>query len=187
MADDRKLPPDPENIGHRNSGEARMNTQAGADGGHLETLRGWILAVMVLGLVGTVIELILLSHFEQLVQIIPVALIASSVIALAWHVMSRDAMSLKVLMFIMALFIVAGFAGFVAHFHGSAEFALELDPDIGGWDLFLKVLHAKAPPLLAPGMMLQLGLLGFAYALSDQRYRARAARMLGFMALKGGN
>ena len=164
-----------------------MNAQEGADGGHLETLRGWILAVLLLGLAGTVVELVLLSHFEQPVQMIPVALIALSIVALAWHLLRRDALSLKVLMLIMALFIVAGFAGFVAHFYGSAEFALELDPDIGGWDLFMKVLHAKAPPLLAPGMMLQLGLLGFAFALTDQRYRARATRMFGFLGLKGGN
>jgi len=164
-----------------------MNAQEGADGGHLETLRGWILAVLLLGLAGTVVELVLLSHFEQPVQMIPVALIVLSIVALAWHFLRRDALSLKVLMLIMALFIVAGFAGFVAHFHGSAEFALELDPDIGGWDLFMKVLHAKAPPLLAPGMMLQLGLLGFAFALTDQRYRARATRMFGFLGLKGGN
>ena len=164
-----------------------MDAQDGADGGHLETLRGWILFVLLLGLAGTVVELVLLSHFEQPVQMIPVALIALSIVALAWHLVTRNTLSLKVLMLIMALFIVAGFAGFVAHFHGSAEFALELDPDIGGWDLFMKVLHAKAPPLLAPGMMLQLGLLGFAFALTDQRYRARATRMFGFLGLKGGN
>jgi len=164
-----------------------MDTQAGAEKDHIETLRGWLLGVLVLALAGTVVELVLLSHYEQPVQMIPVALIVLSVIVLAWHYFSRDAASLIVLMFIMALFIVAGFAGFVAHFHGSAEFALETDPDIGGWDLFLKVLHAKAPPLLAPGMMLQMGLLGFAFTLSDRRYRARAARMFGFLGLRGGS
>ena len=164
-----------------------MDTQEGVDAGHLETLRGWILAVLLLGLAGTVVELVLLSHYEQPVQMIPVALIALSIAALVWHFLTLDALSLKVLMLIMALFVVAGFAGFVAHFNGSAEFALELDPDIGRWDLFMKVLHAKAPPLLAPGMMLQLGLLGFAFALTDQRYRERATRMFGFLGLKGGN
>jgi hypothetical protein len=164
-----------------------MTTQEGVDVGHLETLRGWILAVMVLGLAGTVVELVLLSHYEQPVQMIPVALIALSIVTLAWHLLSHNALSLKALMLIMALFLVAGLGGFVAHFHGSAEFALELDPDIGGWDLFLKVIHAKAPPLLAPGMMLQLGLLGFAYALTDQRYRTGATRMFGFLGFKGGN
>src|SRR3954468_22119287 len=110
-----------------------MNAREGADSAYLETLRGWILGILLLGLAGTVVELILLSHYEQPVQMIPVALIALSIAALAWHFLTRDALSLKFLMLVMALFVIAGFAGFVAHFHGSAEFALELDPDIGGW------------------------------------------------------
>jgi hypothetical protein len=71
----------------------------------------------------------------------------------------------------MALFVLAGFVGFVAHFHGSAEYQLELNPEMGNWELMEKVLRAKAPPLLAPGMMLQLGLLGLAYMFSDPRFR----------------
>ena len=59
----------------------------------------------------------------------------------------------------------------VAHFRGSAEYQLEIDPDISRWDLLKKILQAKAPPLLAPGMMIQLGLLGLAYAYTDLRYR----------------
>jgi len=140
---------------------------------HVDTLRSWILAVLVLGLVGTVTELILLGHYEQAVQLVPVVLIVLAIAALAWQFFQRDAASLKALIVIMSLCVLAGFAGFVAHFHGSAEFQLDLDPDIGKWELFQKVLHAKAPPLLAPGMMMQLGLLGLAYVFSDVRYRAR--------------
>jgi len=72
---------------------------------------------------------------------------------------------------VMGLFVLAGFVGVVAHFHGSAEYQLELNPDMSNWELLEKVLRAKAPPLLAPGMMLQLGLLGLAYVFSDSRYR----------------
>jgi hypothetical protein len=75
------------------------------------------------------------------------------------------------LMFLMVLFVLAGFAGFAAHFYGSAEFQLELEPSLSTWELLEKVMRAKAPPLLAPGMMMQLGLLGLAYVFSDQRYR----------------
>ena len=71
----------------------------------------------------------------------------------------------------MALFVVSGFVSMAAHFYGSAEFQLEIDPSISTWDLLMKVIHAQAPPLLAPGMMLQLGLIGLAYAYSDPRYR----------------
>jgi hypothetical protein len=59
----------------------------------------------------------------------------------------------------------------VAHFYGSAEYQLELNPEMSIWELMEKVLRAKAPPLLAPGMMLQLGLLGLAYMFSDPRFR----------------
>ena len=140
-----------------------------ADSGGM--LRLWILGVLVLGLLGTVVELVLLSHYEQPVQLVPVVLIVLALIVLVWHVMGRGAASLRVLMGLMILFVLAGFAGFVAHFHGSAEFQLDLEPSLSTWELLEKVMRAKAPPLLAPGMMMQLGLLGLAYVFSDQRYR----------------
>jgi hypothetical protein len=139
--------------------------------GLVERLRGWILAVLVLGVLGTVTELVLLEHYEKPVQLVPVVLLAAAIVVIVWHVMRRDAASRWALVILMALFVLAGFAGFIAHFIGSAEFQLELDPSMGAWDLIEKVMRAKAPPLLAPGMMLQLGLLGLAYAYSDSRTR----------------
>jgi hypothetical protein len=41
-------------------------------------------------------------------------------------------------------------------------------------ELLQKIFHAQAPPLLAPGMMIQLGLLGLGYAFTDIRYRRSA-------------
>jgi len=67
------------------------------------------------------------------------------------------------------LFLVAGLAGLALHFRGAAEFQLEIDPAMGTWDLVKKVMRAKAPPVLAPGVMLLLGLIGLAYALSNSR------------------
>ena len=56
-------------------------------------------------------------------------------------------------------------AGVVLHFRGNMSFQLDMDPAIAGWDLFTKVMHAKAPPALAPGAMVQLGLIGLIYTL----------------------
>jgi hypothetical protein len=151
---------------------------------HVDALRDWVLAILVLGLAGTVIELILLRHYEQPLQLVPVVLILASAAALGWHVMCRDSASLYAVMIIMALFVLAGFIGFLAHFYGSAEFQLDLDPSMSTWDLLVKVLRAKAPPLLAPGMMMQLGLLGLAYVFSDVHYRLGATRVLRFLRLK---
>ena len=141
----------------------------GAD--RVEVLRRWILGVLVLGLAGTITELVLLEHYEQPLQFVPLVLIAAAVAALAFEVRRRDAASRRALQVVMGLFVLAGFIGFVAHFLGSAEFQLDLNPEMSAWELVEKVLRAKAPPLLAPGMMLQLGLLGLAYVFSDPRYR----------------
>ena len=145
---------------------------------YLGMLRVFILAVLALGMVGTVAELIFLEHYEEPLQFVPLLLIVAAAAVLIWHVRSREAASLNALVIVMALFVLAGFLGMIAHFHGSAEYQLELDPAIGIFELIGKVVRAKAPPLLAPGMMIQLGLLGLAYAFSDSRYRGPVLRAL---------
>ena len=151
--------------------------RVGAD--HVELLRRWVLGVLVLGLAGTMTELVLLEHYEQVLQFVPLLLIVAAVSAIAWQLMRKDAASLRALEIIMVLFVLAGFAGVAAHFRGSAEFQLDLNPSMSAWELVEKVMRAKAPPLLAPGMMLQMGLLGLAYVYSDVRYRARIWRVFG--------
>ncbi len=55
----------------------------------LELLRRWILGVLVLGLVGTVVELVLLEHYEEPLQYVPLVLIAAAVGVLAWCGLGR--------------------------------------------------------------------------------------------------
>ena len=135
----------------------------------IELLRRWILVILVLGLLGTVTELVLLKHYEQPLQFVPLVLIVAAVGVLWWEFQRRDVASRRATQVVMALFVLAGFVGFAAHFQGSAEYQLELNPDMSNWELLEKILRAKAPPLLAPGMMLQLGLLGLAYVFSDSK------------------
>ena len=137
----------------------------------IEVLRLWILGVLLLGLLGTVTELVLLEHYEQPMQLVPLALIVLAISCLGWNFAREDLISRRALLIVMALFVLAGFVGGIAHFLGSVEFQLELDPSMSTWALLVKVMRAKAPPVLAPGMMLQLGLLGIAYVLSDPRHR----------------
>jgi hypothetical protein len=137
----------------------------------VERLRLWVLGVLSLGLIGTMTELILLEHDEQALQFVPLVLMVLGALALIWSVMRKDTASLRTLQIVMGLFVLSGFAGMLAHFNGSAEYQLELNPDMSTGELLEKILHAKAPPLLAPGMMIQMGLLGLAYAFTDIRYR----------------
>lgn len=137
-------------------------------------LRRLLLALLVLGLTVTAVDLYLLAHYEDLNQLAPFAAIGFALLVVAWHLASRSAASVRALQAAMALLIVAGIVGVVLHFRGNMEFQLDIDPSLGGLELAMKVLRAKAPPAIAPGAMAQLGLLGLIYtyrhpALVDRR------------------
>jgi len=133
------------------------------DAAVLAVVRKTLLAVLALGMVGSTAELILLAHTEDWRQWIPLVLLAAASMALAWHWSSRSAMSTQALRWLMLAFVISGLAGVYFHFQGSAEFKLESNPKLSGMALFWEAIRGKAPPLLAPGAMVQLGLIGLVY------------------------
>lgn len=129
----------------------------------MAALRKFIWAILALGMAGSLTELILLKHSEDIFQWIPLALLGAGLPTLLWHGVSGSGLSGRLLRWIMYGFIAAGVAGIYFHFQGSAEFKLESQPNLRGMALFWAAIGAKAPPLLAPGALAQLGLLGLAY------------------------
>jgi hypothetical protein len=123
----------------------------GAD--HVELLRRWVLGVLALGLAGTVTELVLLEHYEQLLQFVPLVLIVAAVAAIAWQVMRN----------------VAGFAGIAAHFRGSAEFQLDLNPSMTAWELVEKVIRGQGAAAAGPRDDAADGVARPPYVYSDVR------------------
>lgn len=126
-------------------------------------LRRGILAVFLLGSTGSLVELILLGHYEDLDQFIPLVLLGGGLLLAAWMSLSTSRLAGRAFQGTMALFIVAGLTGMGLHFQANREFQLEVNPSLAGWPLVLKSLQAKSPPALAPGVMVQFGLLGLAY------------------------
>jgi len=130
----------------------------------LSLIRRSLLAILGLGLAGTGAELVLLEHYETAVQWMPLLFIALAIAVLIWHSIKGDALSIRVLQGTMLLFLIGGVAGVGFHLRGAAQFQLEIDPSQSRWNIFKKVMRAKAPPVLAPGIMVQLGLVGLVYA-----------------------
>jgi hypothetical protein len=130
----------------------------------LALLRGMLLLVLVLGLIGLGTELLFLAHYESAVQLIPLGLVGAALPMIGWHRMSGGPASVRALQVTMALFVLAGVLGIGFHYAANVEFQREMDPSIHGMALFWKAMAAKTPPALAPGAMTQLGLLGLAYA-----------------------
>jgi hypothetical protein len=62
----------------------------------------------------------------------------------------------------MVLSLVSGVLGAWLHYRGNVEFELEMEPALRGLTLFWRAMRG-ATPALAPGTMIQLGLVGLAY------------------------
>jgi len=127
-------------------------------------LRRMMLAVLTFGLAGIAFGLVSFAHYEDANQIIPLVTIGMALVAIAWQVAAPRRASVRFLQVAMLLLIVTGLVGVVLHGQGNMEFQLEMDPTLSGWPLLGNILHAKAPPSLAPGVMAQLGLLGLIYS-----------------------
>jgi hypothetical protein len=128
------------------------------------TVRRLLLALLTFGVFATAADLILLDHYEDIRQTIPLALEAVALVVIGWYAIGGGAASIRVLQAVMVLFVMAGAVGVYLHYQGNLEFQLEISPDQETWTLFWKVMRAKAPPALAPGAMAQLGLLGLIFA-----------------------
>jgi hypothetical protein len=116
--------------------------------------------LLVLGLSGTVVELLLLDHDEGPLQLVPIVLLAASLVSVAWTYRRPTVPRCLLLRALMVLLIGAGSIGVVVHFRASMEFQREVAPSLGWGQLARKAIRAKAPPALAPGVLVQLGLLG---------------------------
>ncbi len=139
----------------------------------LENLRRLLLLLLLLGMTGVTAELWLLEHTEDWQQWIPfVALAAGTVLALVVLVRPARA-NVRAFQAVMSLCIAIGVLGLYLHYHGNAEFELEMVPALRGWELFWKAITG-ATPALAPLTMAQFGLLGLACTYRHPRLRTKA-------------
>jgi hypothetical protein len=127
-----------------------------------------LLIILVLGLVGIAAELMLLQHYEDWTQLVPLALIGLALVSILWHALAPSAANVRVLQALMALFVFAGPIGMGLHYGANSEFEHEMDPSLTGYRLFMESLSG-ATPLLAPGSMVQLGLIGLVYTYRHPR------------------
>jgi hypothetical protein len=130
----------------------------------LVIIRRVILAVLLLGMSGVLAELALIAHYEDVAQWIPIALLSVGLVVVVADLLLARPWTQLLIQLTMVLVVAAGVLGVYFHFHGSREFQLEMDPQMRGTALVWHVLRAKSPPTLAPGSMIQLGVLGLGYA-----------------------
>ena len=129
----------------------------------LARLRRLLHGILLLGLVGTLTELLLIGHDEDPWQSIPLVVLGVAILTTLGIVVTHAAAPAavtRVFQWTMAVMVLSGAMGSVLHYRANMEFKLEMDLSLSGVALFSSVLQAKAPPTLAPGSMALLGLLG---------------------------
>lgn len=128
----------------------------------LTFIRRFLLASLGVGIVGTAAELILLGHVDSTAQWIPIVALAAAAPLLMWHATRPGSLTVRLIQLLMGAFIVSGIVGVGLHYDGNVEFERELHPKDAGLT-FLRHTVAGATPVLAPGSMVLLGLLGIAH------------------------
>lgn len=134
----------------------------------VSVLRGAILAILVIVLIGTEVELFLLKHTEDPWQLVPVVIIPLTLLLLAWHGLSSGTAALRTLQVLMLASFVAGAIGVIQHYRANLLDAGESDPSLSGRALYIEAIEGSIPAL-APGTMVQIALLGLAFAFRHPR------------------
>ena len=127
------------------------------DGGAIILRRG-LLLVFLLGSVGLGAELLLLGHFEEWRQLVPLVLLGCGLVLSAARLILRGAFLLRLFRLTMLAFVAAGLLGCWFHLNANMEFELELYPTLAGLELLSGALGrspagagARSPSPVGPG------------------------------------
>ena len=125
----------------------------------IEPWRRLALYLLLFGIFGVGLELMLLEHYEDPWQWAPIALLGVGVAIGGVAVLRTSQPIVRGLQGLMIVYLLAGALGIYFHVKANVEFELELRPSMARRELIVETLHG-AMPALAPGAMVQLGLLG---------------------------
>src|SRR5262245_57220541 len=92
-----------------------------ADQPTLTVVRRVLLMLLVIGMLGTMVELVLLEHYESAWQLVPLILQGLAVVVIVWHVAAWNPPSVRALQVTMGAFLLAGSIGVALHYEGSLE------------------------------------------------------------------
>lgn len=140
-----------------------MNAATRAEPAALHQMRRLVLAVVLLGASGLLAELLFIEHIETWQQVVPLVALGAGFGLGTLLAVRPAAPAIRAFQWLMSAFVVIGLAGLYLHYIGNVEFERERDPSIAGVDLVWESLRG-ATPALAPGAMIQLGLLGLVFA-----------------------
>ncbi|MCB9150073.1 MAG: hypothetical protein H6641_15055 [Caldilineaceae bacterium] len=127
----------------------------------LQRLRLFLLAMAAFLFIGTIVELALISHWEDPTQILPFVLCALGAGAVGAMLFRPAPRTIRVLRWIMGIAFAGSLFGVFEHIEHNIGFALEIQPNATVSQVFFDALGG-ANPLLAPGMLALAAMLAMA-------------------------
>jgi hypothetical protein len=113
-------------------------------------------------MIGILLELHLIKHYEDTLQLIPVFCIATALINSFFIYFRRSKVTSNIFKVVLVLTSLSGIYGVFLHLQANYEFEQEIKPTANFWELFLESISG-AFPVLAPLSMVVLALIGYSY------------------------
>ena len=126
------------------------------------SLKKVILFAFAIMALGTALELYLLDHYEDKLQLIPILCIGLVILTVILLVFLRTKLVKGIYKFILVITALSGIYGSYLHLLANYEFELEMTPTASILDLLSESLSG-ALPALAPFSMIVLALIGYSY------------------------
>ena len=149
------------------------HTPGDVGAGALHRLRRLLLALVLFGALGLLAELLLLEHWEAGFQRAPLILLGLTALGSLALLARPERRMLRAFQAVMVIAVLSGVAGTAFHFGSNVQLEREIGPDRPGGEIF-RAAVGGGTPTLAPGAMIQLGLLGL---LATYRHPAGARRI----------
>jgi hypothetical protein len=137
-----------------------VHSTAMADTVVLPFVRRCLLGLLALGTLSVSVELWLVEHFGDSNQLIPLVVAGMGLASLVATAVRPRPVTLRLLQFVMLCYAGTGVIGISLHYQANVAAQREVDPTIAGAALFWSVVRSAAPPALAPGILIQLSLVG---------------------------
>jgi hypothetical protein len=118
-----------------------------------------LLLVVLISAAGTLTELFLLEHTEEVYQLIPVGLLGLVLISTLLVLIAPRSWSVTLFRGVLILCLMSAAVGLYLHYIANVEFVLERHPRLSGVALFKSAMMGGMPAL-APGAMAQIALIG---------------------------
>ena len=124
-----------------------------------------ILYTLIFFLFGSIIELYLIKHYEDVIQIIPIFCLGVSLGSLIILYFRVSKLTINLFKASLSVISFVGLLGVILHLNSNFQFEKEMRPSSSTMDLFIESLSG-ALPALAPLNLVLLAMVGYSYVLT---------------------